>query len=457
MGIFIFPEEVVLYPMESETLSAFIWPENATDTIVWHSADSEIATVNDGVVMALKAGTTTITASTKDGNLSSESMITVLPNGAVKSVNLDQFRIELNPNGSCQITATVETNVEANKGVIWSASPSGIITITQQSAGIATITASAQQGTVSATLTATSTADPTKKASCEVTVNVGYQFNDGSEIWGMALDNNGGIYMTGRVNNDFDRHYTAYLKNDLTLGWYNNSYGGEQWACASDGVNGYICTWGGPIIKFSPNTPSPLAISNPPNGGYQIAVDISGNTYSTDNYGVSSLTADLQTVRWTYRFLDFDIISSHIIVGGDGFVYFVGVYYGSRNYGAIVKLNPANGSVIWKDFFNTSDNAQDARIAVNTNGLVMVSAGNESTFRWNSSGTKLSNLPYIPMITSYKTSFYGFTEGTLCEFDHNGDIKTEYKNVGVIFWGEVLVDENYIYVGAESTVKRYVK
>ncbi len=62
---------------ESDILTATITPDDATDrTVIWTSANSSIARVTDGIVVALSAGTTVITASTSNGK-SAQCTVTV--------------------------------------------------------------------------------------------------------------------------------------------------------------------------------------------------------------------------------------------------------------------------------------------------------------------------------------------------------------------------------------------
>ena len=54
---------------ETKTLTATVAPDNATDkTVSWRSEDETVATVADGVVTAVAAGTATITATANDGS-----------------------------------------------------------------------------------------------------------------------------------------------------------------------------------------------------------------------------------------------------------------------------------------------------------------------------------------------------------------------------------------------------
>ena len=68
--------ELILEKGKSETLTATVSPSNATDkTVTWTTSDASVATVENGVVRAIKVGTATITA--KAGNKSATCAVTV--------------------------------------------------------------------------------------------------------------------------------------------------------------------------------------------------------------------------------------------------------------------------------------------------------------------------------------------------------------------------------------------
>ena len=71
------PASLTLEVGQSETLTATVSPGNADDkTVIWRSSDTDVATVEDGVVTAVAEGTATITA-TADGK-SATCLVTVI-------------------------------------------------------------------------------------------------------------------------------------------------------------------------------------------------------------------------------------------------------------------------------------------------------------------------------------------------------------------------------------------
>ena len=81
------PSEIILDKKEAQiieggsfTLKATVLPEDASDkSIKWTSSAPTVATVNNGVVTALKSGTATITAETVSGKKTDSCTVTVVP------------------------------------------------------------------------------------------------------------------------------------------------------------------------------------------------------------------------------------------------------------------------------------------------------------------------------------------------------------------------------------------
>ena len=155
---------ITLTEGDSETLTATVYPDNATNkNVSWKSSDESVATVSNGVVTALKAGTVTITVTTEDGSKTATCQVTVNARiYNVESVSLDKTNITLIEGDSETLTATVYPDNATNKNVSWKSSDESVAavsngTVTALKAGTATITVTTEDGG--------------KTATCQVTVN----------------------------------------------------------------------------------------------------------------------------------------------------------------------------------------------------------------------------------------------------------------------------------------------
>lgn len=140
--------ELALVEGDSETLTATVKPDDATDkTVTWSSSDSSIAKVDDGKVTAVKEGTATITA--KAGEKSATCKVVVAKKVIeVESVELDKTTLELVEGDSETLIATVKPGSASDKTVTWFTSDASIAIVengkvTAVKEGEATITAKA--------------------------------------------------------------------------------------------------------------------------------------------------------------------------------------------------------------------------------------------------------------------------------------------------------------------------
>ena len=137
---------------KTETINAIITPENATrKAITWTSSDTNVATVTNGVVKGISAGTAIITATTKDGNFTDTCEVTVTQN-AVTGIRISEKLIDLGMENKKQITATVMPDDATDKSVEWTSENPEIATvsdngtITGKSYGRTVITATTTDG-----------------------------------------------------------------------------------------------------------------------------------------------------------------------------------------------------------------------------------------------------------------------------------------------------------------------
>ena len=145
---------------DSFKLTATVSPDNATDkTVIWSSSNASIASVEDGLVTAVKEGAATITVASKDGGARATCEVTVAARVIdVESVTLSQKEAELTVGKSLTLTATVLPEDATDKTVTWTSNNTSVATVTNGevkaiSAGTASITATAGGKNATCTIT----------------------------------------------------------------------------------------------------------------------------------------------------------------------------------------------------------------------------------------------------------------------------------------------------------------
>ncbi len=136
---------------ETETLSATLVPDTTTNkTIVWNSSNENVATVENGVVTAIKIGKAVITASSPSGPYK-ECVVTV------EDVMPTEVTIST-PNPSMQMGEEQTLNVDfepanvTNKNLTWKSNDTDVVTVTKDGTitavgiGTATITVTTANG-----------------------------------------------------------------------------------------------------------------------------------------------------------------------------------------------------------------------------------------------------------------------------------------------------------------------
>ena len=156
-------ESITLEEDSYTTLAATVKPDDATNkTVIWSSSDTDIATVDQrGIVIAIKEGTATITASADEQSTSCT--VTVKKKFiAVSYIILNKEDLELNKGQTETLVAVVKPDDATDMTVSWSSSNTAVATVdsngkvTAVTGGDATIFAKAGE----------------KQAACKVTVTV---------------------------------------------------------------------------------------------------------------------------------------------------------------------------------------------------------------------------------------------------------------------------------------------
>ncbi len=147
---------------KTKTLTATLTPSTVTyKTVKWKSSNTKVAKVSSkGVITAVKAGTATITCTSKDGNAKTTCKITVTQ--PATGITLSKTKLSVREGKLAAITATVKPADTTNSKVTWTSSDKKVATV--DSSGVVK---GIKKGT--ATITA-KTVSGGKTATCKVTV-----------------------------------------------------------------------------------------------------------------------------------------------------------------------------------------------------------------------------------------------------------------------------------------------
>lgn len=145
--------ELDLFVGDSETISAAIEPQNATNqNVSWKSSNDRVATVNKGEITGIKEGDAIITASS--GSKTASCRVTVKKKPVpIQSLTLNKSTLALAEGGSETLTVTITPSDATYEKVNWTSSNQNVATVTNGrvsalSEGTSTISVSA--GDVSA-------------------------------------------------------------------------------------------------------------------------------------------------------------------------------------------------------------------------------------------------------------------------------------------------------------------
>lgn len=151
--------EKTIYKGQELVLEATYEPIYTTgDTeIVWTSSDEEVATVEDGVVTALKEGTTTITAEVDGVKATCEITVEEIP---LDGIVIEEQDVSLNVGEEKDLHVLFNPeNTTDDKTVVWTSSDESVITISEDGkvkalkAGTATVTATVGDKTATTEIT----------------------------------------------------------------------------------------------------------------------------------------------------------------------------------------------------------------------------------------------------------------------------------------------------------------
>lgn len=186
---------------KEETLTATVTPPDATNKdVTWKSSDDTVATVTDGKVAAVKAGTAEITVTTEDGNYTATCDVTVTDPNVTLSFNTnadyDKVLGKDDPNPWELTVYTTPSGTDADNNIEWS------ITTDTGSAGRTVLRLPGDGGGDGTTYTGGKTVKLTRVAPGKVTVTASYGNSMATqkiEVSGIVLNDETATLLVGQT------------------------------------------------------------------------------------------------------------------------------------------------------------------------------------------------------------------------------------------------------------------
>ena len=276
----------------STTLTAKVYPEDATNkTVTWSSDNKGVATVTDGAIVAVGGGVTEIRARTQDGGFVATCTVTVqVP---VQSVSLNKTSLDIYQYDEVKLTATVYPSDATKKALTWSSDKKSVATVdsngkvTGVSGGSATITVKTTDGGYTAQCYVTVTADGHQAVDLGLSVKwatMNYAANSTTAT--------GGYYLWGDpTGTAVITNYTAPNTNSISGTQYDivrKNWGGN-WRIPTRTEVGELftsCTW----KKETVNGISVFRVTGP--NGNSIIIPPTGLAYPADGpIGTTSIVS----------------------------------------------------------------------------------------------------------------------------------------------------------------------
>ena len=136
----------------SSSIKANINPRNATNQkLIWKSGNDKIATVSDGMIYGKSEGTTMVSVTTEDANIT-KSILVMVNAVPLKAIALNKEKIEIGAESQVQLIVSYTPSNATYKNITWTSSDSNIAIVdenglvTTKHKGSAIITAKSSNG-----------------------------------------------------------------------------------------------------------------------------------------------------------------------------------------------------------------------------------------------------------------------------------------------------------------------